>query len=435
MILASLLDEVQSYLHDDSTIWSRAELLRWANDGYRTMLAQSRAVVRPFQLDVPGRSAWSTTFGWESRHALGTAPVFTISIKAQVALSATYLWETEAVERIDPTTTLDCTSQQWERAYSDEVDAHFQFVLPKSNERPLKVYWDNKRLAHTGARELDASLRQTAWWRQTSEPLAWLPALGSEGALELFELQTTYHQAYELRYGDSGIPRAYSSDAGRAYVVQSSAQTWDFAYTSSGDLDQVTGLGYRFAYVVSSTLTDGYGSYSWESDTNTASDESTDQIATFDWESSDPHVELALGVSRQLLSNDRQYVAVSYDSGYDLAGSPRRFASGDDALTIWMAIVPTRPLTESDEPGLLHPRLHMYIKFYVLGKALGRPGQGYRPDLAQHWDALYQLGVGLLTMLGTPSVLDRVYAREQTQDASIQAPPKVRLPATFERRF
>lgn len=433
MKLTTLIDEMQPLLHDDTALWGRPELLRALQDGYRDMLARSHAVVRPFQLEIPGRIAYSLTQEWEKQLALGQALVFTVAVRASRTLQATYLWESEAIEGIEPSNSLDATSQPWERAYSDEVDARFRFVLPHSNERTLKVYWDNQRLAHTSTRELD--LFETQWWRYIGRPLAWLADSDATGIFDIFEIQTVYTQAYDLRDADSGTPRSFASDDARLYEVRSAVQAWDWAYTGSADHGFVDGLGLRIASYATATDSDSFGIYSWESDTSTASDEDRPLIATGALEASGlvDDLQLGVGLLRRIESSERQYLAASYDSGDDLRGVARRFASGDNALTVWQAIVPARNLTEDDEPGLLPPQFAKYIKFYALSKAFGRAGEGYRPDLAQHFAALYELGVSLLTMLGTPSVLDRVYVRDQAQDAGIQAPARVRLPSTFQR--
>jgi len=59
------LDKVQSRLHDDGTLWPRAELLRYYNDGYRQLLARSKCTRRLHSMDVPGRVAYAGVYEWE----------------------------------------------------------------------------------------------------------------------------------------------------------------------------------------------------------------------------------------------------------------------------------------------------------------------------------------------------------------------------------
>ena len=437
MNVETLIDQAQSFLHDDGALFSRAELLRWVNDGYRDMVAASRACVRPYQMDMPGRTAWSCAFPWEDRHAPGTQRFFTKATRSAVPMHATYRWEVEAIDNVEPTNSLDCVTQLWEQEYSDDIDAHFRFPLPESNERPLKVYWDSKRLAHTSSRELD--LGENEWWREGGEPVAWLPGLGRERSFEVFEVRTTYGQGWDMRNLEQGTPRQFSSDASRTYEADSRTNTWDYAYTTSADVEGdllVDGLGFR----ITSELSDGsFATFAWEADTTEETDADDGlTVVSHDFEDGMEalaDIELGVGLLRRVRSPDRQYLAAAYDSGQDQRGIARRFATGDDALTVWHAILPTRQLIEGDTPDLLPAQLHKYLKFYVLSKAFGRVGEGYRPDLAQHFAALYQLGGGLMATLGTPSVRDRVYAREQTTDASVRTPPRVQFPSTFQRNF
>jgi hypothetical protein len=275
------------------------------------------------------------------------------------------------------------------------------------------------------------------WWKQGGEPIATLPGVGPEKSLEIYLVRTSYSQAYNLLSFETGIPRQFVSDSARTYGVSSSVRSWDYAYTSSGaDSGMVTGTGLLAAGTVVSASSGSQGLFSWEADlTTTTADVSggtPGTIYTHSWEGDDV-IQIGVGIAKWLKSVDRQYFGVAYDSGQDLLGIPRRFASSTNSLTVWTTIIPDRPLTEEDEPDLIPEQCHKYIKFYVLAQAFTKKGEGARPDLAEHFLALYQLGVGLMAVLGTPSVLDRVYAREQVRDASIQAPPRVRFPATFPR--
>lgn len=443
MTVEKILDQCQSLLHDDGSVWSREELLRWLQDGYRQLLYSSGVVRRPYQLDLPGRVASSASVDWELHDVPGTARIFTRSVGNRPT-RVTFLWEVEQVEPrpddIAPTNSYQVVTQLWEQAHTEDIDSHFRFALPRQSDRPLKVYWDSKRLAHTSVREIDQAYDR--WWRDAGEPIATLPGVGPEKSLEVYLLQTDYIQTYDLKGYEAGLPRLFSSsDSDRTYAVSSLTDTWDYAYTNSPDSGMVAGFGLNIAQTLIEAGSRGL--YSWESDTtsttNDTNGDTVGTISTFHWEVefAGLYVQLGVGTARNVTSPDRQYLGVAYDSGQDLFGIPRRLASSDGALTIWHSIVPERNLTEVDEPDLLPRQCHKYIKFYVLAQAFARAGQGHRPDLAEHWSALYQLGVGLLTVLGTPSVFDRVYAREQVRDASIQAPPRVRMPATFpiEGRF
>lgn len=441
MIVRTIIDNARSLLHDraddDTPTWTDDELLRWLNDGYRDLLVGSHAVVRPYQFDLPGRAAWSGVQEWEDRHAPGTYRRFTTpcaTLHAQVC----FLWEVEQLANISPTNSNACVSQLWERTAldADEIDDHFRFALSKTHERPLRAYWDGKRLLSVSTKEQD--IRNTEWWKEGGEPFYWSQGVGREQSFEVFEVVTDYHQSYFLQGLDNGIPRHFSSDTDeRIYGVETDPTAWDYGYTNGGDGGAgtpATGLGVRITYQATTAL-DTFGIHLWEKELTdgTAVEAETDSvdagIGTQQWET--PYWTLGIGGIRGLASSERQYVACAYDAGDQLVGSARYFGSGDQAITVWETIVPNRDLTVEDTPALIPSQLHKYLKFYVLSRAFGRTGQGYRPDLAQHYAALYQLGVGTLAALGTPSLRDRVYAREQVQEASVHAPPRVRFPSTF----
>src|SRR3990167_4754782 len=175
MSLSDILDQAQEFLHDDGAVWPRAELLHWANDGYRQLLAQSHAVVRPFQLDVPGRTAWSSSQEWEDRHGEGTWRLFTYHVRSS-SMNATYQWEAQTLEGILPTASVDGVTQLWELAYAASVDQHMRLVLSKQHERPIKVYHDDKRLLGASTKELDTL--QTEWWKQQVDPNFWFASSG-----------------------------------------------------------------------------------------------------------------------------------------------------------------------------------------------------------------------------------------------------------------
>src|SRR3990167_2979615 len=95
--VSSDLALIQEKLHDSASIWTRAELLRWYNDGYRQLLAQSGAFSRILPLDVPGRHTYACLYPWEDRHVTGTywfPGLTTYTGRRQVM----FAWEAEFLE-------------------------------------------------------------------------------------------------------------------------------------------------------------------------------------------------------------------------------------------------------------------------------------------------------------------------------------------------
>jgi len=446
MIVQTELDKIQSRLHDDGTLWPRSELLDWYTDGYRQLLAQSHAVVRPVQIDVPGRAAWVGTFEWEDRHGQGTFRRYTRPIQSGLT-QATHLWETESQGGVTVSASSAAVVHLWERAYSGDIDQHFRFALTKSHQRPLRVYWDHKRLVGASSRELD--LQQTKWWREGGEPQFWLQGQGRERSFEVFEVVTSYNQQFALTDppdtdGPKGISRNFAGS--RTYAVDSQVDRWDYSYSGGGDGDILAGLGLRITSQAdrSNDLDQPFYMHAWEGghlvdSTDDSSDSDTDTATVFthwweaEYDTSITQLFVGAGLVRGISSSNRQYVPTAYDSGSQLLGCARDFKSGNNSITLFEVIVPTRALTESDIPSLIPTFLLKYVRFHVLGRAFGRVGEGFRPDLAQHYNSLAQLGVQLFTNLGNPTLIDRVYARDTFTPQRERTVPRTQLPSTYPR--
>ena len=433
MTIGDVLDGAQEFLHDDGDIWTREELLGWANDGYRQLLAQSHAVVRPFQIDLPGRTCWGASQEWEDRHGEGTFRLFVYHIRS-ASISACFQWEAQALEGIEPEDSVDCVTSLWEVVYSDTIDQHSRLVLSKQHERPLKVYYDDKRLIGASGRELDTL--QTSWWTQTGTPTFWFPSNGGrDGSYEIYELQSSYSQGYDLRDFEYGMPRLLSGD--RTYGIATTDIVFAYSYSDSGSSGGAPGLGYRFTLAALSTGEAPI--WSWEDVSATDATTAT-PVGTQHWEIvvdsdlDEEQFDLALGLVRGASSSDRQYLAAPYaNAEYQTLGIARDWKTSESAITIWEVIVSSTELDEGDGLSLIPSRFDKYIKFYVLSRAFSRKGRGYRPDMASHFTALFQVGVAHLSKIGNLGFVDRNFAREAVVVSSGYRPPMVQLPPEFER--
>jgi len=434
MRVEAILDGAQSYLHDASeSVWSRDELLRLANDGYRQFIAEALPTVRVYQLDVPARDTGAGTQEWEDQAVNGNFAHFTHAAQS-LAFQSTYLWEAEMLSGANtPQNSYDCTTHDWERSYCENnVDNHFRFVLAKTHERPRYAFWGDKKLGSRAVTELD--LRDQRWWVESGEPIIYIGGNGRELSFEIFEVETTYTQAYFLQEYHEGLPRHFSSDAtaARTYTVSSVTDRWDYAYSSGEDNLSIRGLGYRFTTL---DETDDYlYVFSWEEDFSTDEDADDAYVFTHWWEieyTGSDALFLGVGAGRGMESEDRQYVPMAYDSGRQNYGIARDFHSSDSSISIYEHTVPVRSLDEDDIPELIPAQLHKFLKYFIIGKSLSKPGEGYRPDLAQHWMLLFQLGVDFLASLATPSFVDSALARGQVNEVRATTPPRVRLPSTY----
>lgn len=441
------LDRCQARLHDGGILWSRTELLRYYNEGYKQLLSRSKAVSRFFIHDVPGRISYSGVWEWEDRHtSKGTYRRFS-RLSALDGWAGTFLWEVEQLEGITPTNSSACITQLWERVHSGDIDQHFRFILATSHDQIRRVTHDGKPLAGTSLRELDLS--QTKWWREGGDPVYWLSGAGRDGSIEIFEVITTYNQQYELKGFESGMPREpVGESGGRTYGINVAQREYDYAYTTSGDGEALVSdtlrpnlLGVHITQ--KETLPgDAEGIFLWERQVIDVASSFTDSnpIGTYWWEdqfsiggiavnSTRP----ALGVLRRVTSPDRQYVPQVYDAGQDQVGVGRDFKSSDDSITVLETIIPIRDLGETDTPGLIPQQMRKYLRYYVLHKAFGRSGEGRHPDLAKHYGERFDRGVMFFKRLGELSFRDHMYARASIGPSYASRPPMVRLPPEYPR--
>ena len=256
------LDKVQLKLHDSGALWPRSELLDWFNDGYLQLIAMSQAIQRLLILDVPGRQTFSIVHDWEERHAQGT---YWQPFQSAGDYVCTYLWEIEDQGDISPSASLDGITYQWERAYSDETDSHYQFGLPRNHDRIVRLAYDDKLLLPIETRELDHG--ESRWMKSVGRPDWWTTGIGRTDSIEIYQIVTDYIENYVLLSYDSGLPRAISG--ARDYTFTSLTRIGNgFAYTHSGDVDHaevsqiLTGFGWRFT--LDSEDTDYYTTQIWE---------------------------------------------------------------------------------------------------------------------------------------------------------------------------
>ena len=443
------LDKIQARLHDSGTLWSRTELLRMYNDGYKQLVARSRATQRFFVHDVPGRVTFSGVFEWEDRHSdKGIYRRFS-RVSAQEGYNGTFLWEVEQIEGISPTNSGDCVTQLWERANSDDIDQHFRFALPTSHEQITRVTYDDQALAGTSTKEMD--LQRAKWWREGGEPFYWLEGVGRDKSFEVFEVKTDYAQQYFLDGFEKGMPREItSSDTTRTYSSSLSQREPNYGYATSGDADGLTyyallprSFGVRFTK--KKTLsTDAEGTQTWEReliDDSAETDFTTGEVIGTNWWETEFALDStyassqnpALGLLRHISSPDRQYIPAVYDSGQEQIGIARDFNSSSDSIMVLQSIVPLRDVGESDIPGLIPSRMQKYLRYYTLSRAFGRTGEGQRRDLSQHYMERFDRGVMFLKRLGDLAFKDRVYARSSIAASQEARPRRVSLPSEFER--
>jgi hypothetical protein len=429
------ISTIQKRLHDGGAIWTQAELLRYYNDGYREILAQSGAFNRLLPLDVPGRHSYAVAHPWETRHTSGGTWWFPMLACYGGSRQVTSQWEVEHLDGVTPTASLTGLTMQWERVYSDQTDRHFQFGLPADHERVKRLEWHNRALQPVAVREFDEV--DDAWMRRVGTPQWWTTGVGSVRSVEVYEIVTDYTQGYQLIEATAGIPRGFSGDRTYDIDVDSYNATNAYAYSTQGDKDALVqaspvlldGMGYRFTEEpTDKTL--GFYIYPWEGEMLDG-DDVTVQTGDSDFDTN-PLI-FGLGLIRSVVSAERQYVPmVSEAAPYELLGGIRDWRSSADNLMALETVVPPVDLGLTDAPVLIPEPFQKYLRYYVWSRAFGREGEGQRKDMAQHYDQRFQRGVNLLKRFGDSASMDRVYRREDDK-MDMSRPPLVRLPLTYER--
>ena len=455
------LDKIQSRLHDDGTLWSRAELLRYYNDGYRQLLAQSKCTRRLHILDVPGRIAYAGVYEWEDRHSSGGTYRRFSRVSERNGWFSTTQWEIEQLRGITPTTSSFAATQLWERAFAGgDLNTHFRFYLGAHHDSIIRVVHDNDRLGGVAVRSLDT--QDTSWFNEGGEPTFFTPGVGRDRTFEVFEVVTTYNAPYEYNdsYTRGGVRKLSGS---RTYSLEvSKTHQNDYAYSTRADAEALEqagdtplfGLGnadlrgYGFRFTLGPTLsTDGFPINVWEreqidlinssgGDDGSEVSQTTGELRpTHVWESEfSVSVDPPLGALRAAHSPNRQYAPQAYNPG-DIShlGVVRSIGSSDDSITVLEVIQPPRPLVESDAPSLIPRRMSKYLRYYTLGKAYGAEGEGQRPDISQHYLERYDRGIKFMMRLAEITFHDRVYQRQDVELTRRVRPPRVRLPSTFPR--
>lgn len=424
---------IQARLHDSEALWTRTELLRLFNDAYREFLVRSQAFARLHPLNIPGRHAYALTYPWESRHAGGGTWWLPMLTCYGGARHATAQWEVEHLDGVTPSAALTGLTQQWERAHTEETDRHFSFAMPLDHERVRRLEWHNRRLLPVSVREFDEV--DDAWMRRTGEPHWWTVGVGPVRSVEVYEIATTYSQAYQLIDGPYGLPREITGERTYGIDVDSYNPVNAYAWATQGDAEALVhaspklldGMGYRFT-LEPDEKTLGFATYAWEIEQLNGEDV-TEVLDNVDTQS----IIFGVGTLRRIISTERQYVPMLAEAAPEpLLGGIREWASSDENVMALETVVPPVDLGLDDRPVLIPAPLQKYLRYYVWSRCFGREGEGQRMDLAQHYEQRFQRGVSLFKRLADVAQADRVYRREEDR-LDKGRPPRVRLPSTFEQ--
>lgn len=452
--VADLIDDCLARLNDSgATLFSRDEIRYWISEGYRRFTNQALHARTFTALDLPPRYTRAITHNWErssddpsSSDTNGQYRKWTFT-HANGQSECSFLWEAQIADGLAATPHFRAVSQLWELSMGEgDVDANYRFALPH-NEQVIHAVWhDHERLEATTSKTLDTL--EDRWWAIDGEPMVYTQTLGEANTFDVYEIETTYQQAYDHQIASQGSPRAFSGD--RTYVIKSEETGWGYAYAWNGEpstpSEQLTGPGRRFTFGpvsdATQAQTDGwYYTHDWEGEFHadpTATLSASTAIAETNPVRYDPDIDppvrstldIELGIFRKAISPDRQY----FPSGqWFVLGIARRWGSSENNILVHHSVNSVDLITEKDELVLLPDQIHKYLTYYALSILYNRQGEGYDPSLAAHYQQRASRGVVMLHKLANPSRASESYTRGSQGSA-----PRVRnrlpqLPSNFPR--
>ena len=431
---ASILDDAQVYLHDDGTIWSRAELLDYLNDGYKRLLTETSAIRTIRCLDVPPRYTYVISHPWERQQILGQSHQWTWPTLTEAQYACAYRWEIEQLAGATPSNGEAACTQAWERLYSLTVDRADRYAYPSDHLKTFRMAFDSQRLSATSTQELDEYSRT---WETDDGLPGWHH--GDLGGIKEFAVYLSVSadgQSIETGEPALGLTRTYTGT--RTYAFEGPFEQ-GYAFTVMGDNPNsglLPGPGYKITDDTT-VAADYQAMYSWEKNhlEGTTLTAEAAYIFAYPWENEFAGLAgrsvVGVGMFRSA-TGARQYLCESADvPGGSLLGTVRSWASADDNLFLDYSVLP-ETVAEADSPSLLPGQFSKYLRFYVLSRAFGREGEGYHPTLSEHFSQRFGLGMAFLRQIARFAMKARTY-QSQGITASFQRPPRVRLPATYPR--
>ena len=352
-----IIAAAQIKLHDSGNeIWDNDTLLDWVKDGVLQLLAAENSAMTFSAYDLPPRETWSCSYDWEMDLLRGRGRTRKFTFTRPDQREATQLWETADLNGSARSSNYGVT-YLWELSFiSGESDLVYKLILPRDTNRIKRLWYKNESIDPVSIRRLDSTLDR--WWTLQGEPLLWSTQLGSEDEVVIFEIETTYGQAYDVQNGTRGIPRQISGD--RTYTLDSASQ---------------------------------------------------------------------LGIMRSIVSEDRQYF-ISHQ--WSKIGTPRHYSSDEEGILIWHSVVKEIDHLEAGRDiEILPPLLHKYVKYFVLSMAFGQRGEGYAPDLSNHYFDRFTRGLPLLNRLENSVSAATAYNRTPTPTGRRRRRPFPRLPSQF----
>ncbi len=113
-------------------------------------------------------------------------------------------------------------------------------------------------------------------------------------------------------------------------------------------------------------------------------------------------------------------------------GRLTEWRSSTDSIFVIEVVLPDVEIGEDDAPILIPAGMRKYLRYFTLGRAFARAGEGRQPMLADHYARRFARGVEFFRALSQLAARDRQFQREPADPAQRRV-PLVRLPSEYER--
>jgi hypothetical protein len=199
-LVSTILTKAQRYLHDDGTIWPRAELLDYFNNGFVRLLSETDAIRKIAAYDIPARRERAIAYPWERQYGGDFYQEFTLaSMHSDLGeIRCTYAWEVEFnAGNHSPSASANACTQPWERIYCGVVEQNDRYIYPGNILSTFRLVFNGIRIPPTSVRELDSF---TANWAALSgRPTAYSAGLGRQREFEVWSEVSAYTQSAVLQ--------------------------------------------------------------------------------------------------------------------------------------------------------------------------------------------------------------------------------------------
>lgn len=215
MNMGDHIDYVQSRTQDNGAVVSRAEILGWLVEGLRRLYAESDYNRVVDIATIPPRYSHAITYEWEREFVKGSARKFTMS-HASGERECLYHWEVDP-NAVSPAESLPAITHLWELEFEHPTHQHYRVALPKGAQEVKAVWFDHKRIYPMGVAQIDDL--SDSWWQVSGEPVVFVTGLSRSTEFDIYEIQTTSAEVYQLEAHDSGMARSLTGS--RTYEVAS----------------------------------------------------------------------------------------------------------------------------------------------------------------------------------------------------------------------